>query len=72
VLRYADWRAEISAYVAQRRGLENDELLPQTVAQVSLALALTAYSAWLDHCDASLANLLEESMGCLLEYLRGI
>jgi mycofactocin system transcriptional regulator len=71
VLRYADWRGVIAAYVARRRGLAADDLFPQTVAQVSLALALTAYEAWLDHPDASLAALLDEAMGCLRDYVAG-
>lgn len=69
VLRYADWRAVISEYVAHRRGLDVQDLFPQVVAQVSLALALTAYDAWLDRPDASLAVLLGESMGCLRVYV---
>ena len=71
VLRYADWRGVIAAYVAERRGVPPDDLFPQTVAQVSLALALTAYDAWLDHPDASLAALLDEAMGSLRDYVAG-
>jgi mycofactocin system transcriptional regulator len=70
VLRYADWRAVISEYVAHRRGLDTQDLFPQAVAQVSLALALTAYDAWLARPEGtSLAALLDESMGCLRDYL---
>ena len=71
VLRYADWRGVISGYVARRRGLAAEDLFPQTVAQVSLALALTAYDAWLDHPDASLAALLDDAMDCLKDYVAG-
>ncbi|GAW50989.1 Transcriptional regulator, TetR family [Nocardioides sp. PD653] len=69
VLRYADWRAVIATYVARRRGLAVDDLFPQTVAQVSLSLALTAYDAWLDHPETSLAALLDDAMGCLRDYV---
>jgi hypothetical protein len=61
----------IAAYVARRRDLPVDDLFPQTVAQVSLALALTAYDAWLDHPDASLAALLDDAMGALRDYVAG-
>jgi mycofactocin system transcriptional regulator len=71
VLRYAEWRGVISEYVARRRGVAVTDLLPQTVANVSLALALTAYDAWLDDPDASLAVLLDDSLGCLRDFLAG-
>jgi mycofactocin system transcriptional regulator len=71
VLRYADWRAVISEYISQRRGTGADDLFAQTVAQISLALAHTAYAAWLDDPEASLASLLDESMSCLRTYLEG-
>ena len=71
VLRYAEWRGVISEYVARRRGVAATDLLPQTVANVSLALALTAYDAWLDDPDASLAVLLDDSLGCLRDFLAG-
>jgi len=69
VLRYANWRAVIAEYVARRSGLEARDLLPQTVGQVSLALALTAYDAWLVDPGASLERLLDESMASLRSYL---
>jgi mycofactocin system transcriptional regulator len=69
VLRYADWRAVISDYVALRTGQHPMDLFPQVVGQVSLALALTAYAAWLDHPETQLAQLLEDSMSCLHTYL---
>jgi TetR/AcrR family transcriptional regulator, regulator of mycofactocin system len=68
VLRYADWRAVISEYVARRRDVDPTDLFPQTVAQVSLALALTAYSAWLEDPDANLPTLLDDAMSCLREF----
>jgi mycofactocin system transcriptional regulator len=69
VLRYADWRAVISRYVARRLDLRPDDLLPQTVAHVSLALALTAYGTWLDRPSSSLVQLLDEAMSGLRHYL---
>ena len=69
MLRYAEWRGVIASTSPRRRGLAADDLLPRTVGQVSLALALSAYDAWLDHPDASLAALLDDAMSCLRDYL---
>lgn len=69
VLRYAEWRAVIAEFVAQRTGLRPHNLLPRTVGQVSLALALTAYEAWLAEESSTLADLLDETMATLVEYL---
>lgn len=69
VLRYADWRAVISSYVARRLGQDPGDLLPQTVAHVSLALALTAYGTWLDRPSSSLGELLDDAMNGLRGYL---
>ena len=70
VLRYAEWRAVISEYVAARLDLEPDDLLPRMVGHVSLALALSAYEQWLDAPDASLPELLDSAMALLVEHLR--
>jgi TetR/AcrR family transcriptional regulator, regulator of mycofactocin system len=69
VLRYAQWRAVIAQYVAARLGLAPDDLVPAGVAQVSLAMALTAYEQWLDD-DASppLPELLDDAMAALRSY----
>ena len=69
VHQYADWRAVIADYVAQRLQLMPSDLLPQTVGHVSLALAVAAYHAWLDDPDAELLSLLDEAMTGLREYL---
>lgn len=69
VLRYAEWRAVIADYVADRRGLEADDLMPRTVGHVSLALALSAYEQWLESPDASMPTLLEAAMASLAEHL---
>jgi mycofactocin system transcriptional regulator len=61
-LRYAEWRAVIAEYVAERTGGDADDLLPRTVGHVSLALALAAYDAWLADPESALLSLLAESM----------
>jgi len=69
VLRYEEWRSVIATYVGRRLGVEADELLPRTVGQVSLALALASYSTWLEHPDASLHDILDEAFADLRGYL---
>lgn len=70
VLRYAQWRRVIAEYVAGRQALDPDDILPQTVGHVSLALALTAYEQWLEEPAASLPVLLDQCMQHLRSYLR--
>jgi mycofactocin system transcriptional regulator len=69
VLRYEQWRAVIADYVARRLGLGPEDLLPRTVGQVSLGLALSAYEHWLNHEENELEQLLEESFAGLRSYL---
>lgn len=69
VHKYSEWRSVIADYVADRLGLEPTDLLPQTVGQVSLALALTAYNAWLRDDAVDLQVLLEQALTALRAYL---
>ena len=69
MLRYGEWRAVIAEYVADRRGLTPDSLMPQVVGHVSLSLALSAYEQWLRSPTASLSNLLDEAMAALVDHL---
>lgn len=69
VLRYASWRKVIAEYVAERTETQQNDLFPQTVAQVSLALALTAYQAWLEDENATLPDLLNAAMNHLRDYV---
>lgn len=69
VLRYADWRQVIAEYVARRTGSAPNDLLPRTVGQVSLALALSAYEAWLEEGQAPITRLVDAAMGSLRDYL---
>ena len=69
MLRYASWREVIAEYVAERTDGRPDDLLPQTIGQVSLALALTSYQAWLADEDASLPDLLDATMAHLRSYV---
>lgn len=69
VLRYAEWRRVIAEYVARRTGCAPDDLLPRTVGQVSLALALAAYDVWLDDPRARITDLVDRAMAALREHL---
>lgn len=69
VLRYTEWRAVIADYVAGRTGHRPQDLLPRTVGRVSLALALTAYEAWLADESADLHDLLDATMANLRAHL---
>ena len=69
VLRYGQWRAVISQYVARRTGSDADAVLPQTIGHVALALALTAYERWLAEPDSTVPDLLRESLAGLREFL---
>ena len=69
-LRYAAWRGVIADHVAARLGLDRDDLLPRTVGHVCLAMAVSAYEAWLAGPDTELHVLLDEAMSGLRDYLR--
>jgi TetR/AcrR family transcriptional regulator, regulator of mycofactocin system len=71
VLRYADWRAVIAEFAARRLGLAPTDPLPETVSQVSLALALSAYVLWLRSPGPSLHERLDEAMASMRDYLGG-
>jgi TetR/AcrR family transcriptional regulator, regulator of mycofactocin system len=69
VLRYAEWRAVIAEYVAERLGVEPTDALPETVSQVCLALALSAYVLWLRDPGPTLQERLDRSLADLRTYL---
>ena len=46
MLRYADWRAVVAAFVADRRGEAETDLVPQTIAYAALGVSMAAFSAW--------------------------
>ncbi len=69
VLRYGQWRAVVADYVADRLGVPSDSLLPRTIGQVSLALALSAYEQWLDGDENSLEDIFVRTGGALRTYV---
>src|SRR5215218_4574112 len=44
---YAGWRDVVAAFVARRLGVNDSDLVPQTVAWTMLGTALSAYEHWL-------------------------
>lgn len=69
VHQYLEWRRVIADYVARRSGQSPDDLLPQLVGQVSLALALTAYEQWLRDDSSNLLHVLSAVFDELEKYL---
>ncbi|MET9856590.1 mycofactocin system transcriptional regulator [Streptomyces sp. NPDC006450] len=64
-LRYADWRAVVSEYVAARLGQPQDALIPQVIAYTCLGAAVAAYEQWLRDEDADLGDLLDRALSAL-------
>ena len=57
-LRYADWRAVIARHAARVLDQPVEGFVPQLVAHVALAAAVTAYEQWLADESADLPGLL--------------
>lgn len=66
-LRYAEWRRVIAEFAAWRLGVPADSLVPRLLGHVGLALALTAYEAWLEEPDREVTELLERGRAALGE-----
>jgi len=71
---FGDHKAEVirsgrSEYAARRLGVRSDDLVPSLVAQVSLALTLTAYAQWLRDPRSSISQLLDQAMAALAAHL---
>ena len=71
MLRYGEWRQVIAEYVAKRLGQTASDLIPRMAGHVSLALAVTAYEAWLENDEADLRALLVGALDGLRAYLLG-
>ena len=66
---YAGWRAVVAAFVARRLGLQDADLVPQTVAWTMLGVALSAYEQWLADESVSLAQALNDAFDTVSEGL---
>jgi TetR/AcrR family transcriptional regulator, regulator of mycofactocin system len=65
MLRYAEWRAVVAQYVAERAGVSADDLLPAAVAHAALAASSAAFSRWVTHPDEDILELIDASYGFL-------
>jgi TetR/AcrR family transcriptional regulator, regulator of mycofactocin system len=60
-LRYAEWRAVIAEFVADRLGCRGDDLVPQTVAHAALGTSMAAFLVWVDDPGSDLVENLREA-----------
>lgn len=67
---YAGWRHVIAEFVAARRGVDVDDLGPQTVAWTLLGVALAAYERWLADESMSLQQALADAFDSIADGLR--
>jgi mycofactocin system transcriptional regulator len=58
---YAGWRDVIASFVARRRAVKPDDLVPQTIAWTMLGVALSAYEHWLADESVSLTQALGDA-----------
>ncbi|WP_026917277.1 mycofactocin system transcriptional regulator [Gordonia shandongensis] len=58
MLMYADWRQVIAEHCAARLGSTPESHTPQTIAWMTLGVALAAYEQWLHEPDADLTDLI--------------
>jgi TetR/AcrR family transcriptional regulator, regulator of mycofactocin system len=69
-LRYAEWRAVIAEFVADRVGAEPDDLIPQVVAHAALGTSMAAFLVWVDDPASDLVENLREAYRLLGSGLR--
>lgn len=65
MVRYEEWRNDLASFVAGRLGGTRDDLVPQLVAQTTMATAMSAFVHWVRHPEADL----EESLTVALDLL---
>ncbi len=54
MVRYADWRRVVAEFVAERLGLQPDDLIPLTVGHMALGASMSAFVRWVSHPDEDL------------------
>ena len=62
-LRFAQWRAVLAAFAADRLGLRPDDLLPKVVGYSALGATLAGYEEWLRDDGSDLLELLDAALG---------
>lgn len=71
-LRYAEWRAVIAEFVADRLGCGADDLVPQTVAHAALGTSMAAFLVWVDDPRSDLVENLRDAYRLLGSGLRAL
>lgn len=66
MLRYAEWRAVIAEYVAERLGCPPDELAPVAAGYAALAASTAAFHRWVSHPDEDILTLIDRSYELLV------
>jgi mycofactocin system transcriptional regulator len=66
MVRYADWRAVIAEFAADRLGQEPADLLPLAISYAALGASLAAFARWVEHPDEDLIENLRASYGALV------
>lgn len=61
-LRYAEWRAVIAEFAAERLGPDADPLVPRSLAHAVLGVALAAHEHWLERPDGELCAVLDSAL----------
>ena len=54
MVRYADWRHVVAEFVAERLGVDADDLIPLTVGHMALGASMSAFVRWVSHPDEDL------------------
>lgn len=71
MIRYADWRAVVAEFVAERTGEEVDALVPQAVGHAALAASMAAFTHWV-HRGGDLDEALTRSWAMLASGFRDL
>jgi mycofactocin system transcriptional regulator len=66
MLRYAEWREVVAAYVASRLDCATDDLLPIAIGHAALAASTAAFSRWVAHPGEDILTLIDRSYELLV------
>src|SRR4051812_33074172 len=56
MVRYAEWRAAVAEFVAQRLGQRPDDLIPLSAGFAALGTSMAAFVRWVGHPDENLGD----------------
>lgn len=69
LLRYEQWCGDVAAFIAARLGVQADDLVPQAIAQATMATAMAAFRHWVSHQEAVLEHCLVEALAVLVTHV---